>query len=86
MCWKPRILADHHTMSVVTATKRKAAAWPDLQGHIRRDLAVGSTPNAVGARHLVKAPAGIRSASSPRRPNDSKQIEAKSLVFTNIIK
>jgi hypothetical protein len=37
-------------MAVVAPVKRKAGRLADLQRHIRRDLAVGSTPNAVGAK------------------------------------
>jgi hypothetical protein len=37
-------------MAVVAATERKAGRLADLQRHIRRDLAVGPTPDAVGAK------------------------------------
>jgi hypothetical protein len=37
-------------MAVVAPVKRKAGRLADLQRHIRRDLAVGPTPDAVGAK------------------------------------
>ena len=58
---EPRILADHHPMAVVAAAKRKAGRLADLQRHIRRDLAVGPAPNAVGAK------ISARHVTAPRR-------------------
>jgi hypothetical protein len=37
-------------MAVVAPVKRKAGRLADLQRHIRRDLAVGPTPDTVGAK------------------------------------
>jgi hypothetical protein len=44
--------------------KRKAGRLADLQRHIRRDLAVGPTPDAVGAKIPARTE-GFREHSMP---------------------
>jgi hypothetical protein len=51
---EPGVLANHHPMPMVAAAKGEPRRLPDLQGHIRRDPAVGPPPYAVGAKISVR--------------------------------
>ncbi len=57
---EPGVLADHHPMAVVAAAKGEPGRLAHFQRHVGGDLAVGPSPNAVGAkmpaRHLAKFP------------------------------
>jgi hypothetical protein len=58
-------------MAVVASMKGKAGGLADFQRHIRRDLAVRPTPNAVDAKNLraiVQVPTKIVAAINRLRP------------------
>src|SRR4029077_14917859 len=60
---EPRVLADHHAMTVVAAAKNAPRRLPDLEGKLRRDHAVGAAANPIGTKILT-----THDVPPPRRP------------------
>ena len=46
---EPRVLADHHPVTVIAAAEDDAGGLADLQGEVGRDHAIGAPADAVGA-------------------------------------
>ncbi len=51
---EPRVFADDHALAMFAPLEGEAGRLANLQRHIRRDLAVGPAPNAVGAEIFAR--------------------------------
>src|SRR6202040_545960 len=49
---QPGVFADHHPVPVIAAAKHYAGGLTDPQRQIRRDDAIGATPDSISAKIL----------------------------------